>query len=70
MRWCCGGDLSVPMEGHFQLDLPPTDARVRSLAERFGYIDTVDSPHGAGAIDASDPARRARAHRFRRPGER
>jgi hypothetical protein len=65
-----GGDLSVPMEGHFQIDLPPTDARVRRLAERFGYIDTIDSPRGAGAVDAFDPARRAKARKFRQQGGR
>jgi hypothetical protein len=68
VRW--GGDLPVPMEGHFQIDLPPTDARVRRLAERFGYIDTLNSAQGAGAVDAFNPARRARARKFRQQGGR
>jgi hypothetical protein len=68
VRW--GGDLSVPMEGHFQIDLPPTEARVRRLAERFGYLDAFDSPYGAGAIDAFDRGRLARARKFRQRGGR
>jgi hypothetical protein len=64
VRW--GGTLTVPMEGHFQIDLPPADTRVGELAARFGYVDSLDSSRGAGAIDASDPARRARAKQFRR----
>lgn len=64
LRW--GGTLSVPMEGHFQIDLPPADVRVRELASTFGYVDALDSSRGAGAIDASDPTRRARAKQYRR----
>ena len=64
VRW--GGTLPVPMEGHFQIDLPPTDDRVQQLALQFGYVDALDSSRGAGAIDATDPARRARAKKFRR----
>jgi hypothetical protein len=58
------------MEGYFQIDLPPSDVRVRRLAERFGYIDAFDSPHGAGAVDAFNPARRGRARKFRQRGGR
>ena len=63
-----GGELPVPMEGHFQIDLPPTDPRVRSLATRFGYTDTLDSATGPGSIDAFAPARRARARKYRQRG--
>jgi hypothetical protein len=65
-----GGDLAEPMEGHFQLVLPPTDVRVRRLAERFGFTDTLDSAQGAGAVDATDPARRAQARSYARTGRR
>jgi hypothetical protein len=64
VRW--GGTLTVPMEGHFQIDLPPDDSRVRALATRFGLTDSIDSSLSAGTIDASDPARRKHAKAFRR----
>lgn len=64
VRW--GGALPLPMEGHFQIDLPPTDIRIRDLARKFGYHDALDSSRGAGAIDAFDPVRRTRVRKFQR----
>lgn len=62
VRW--GGDLSVPLESHFLIDLPSGDRRVAQLAARFGRVDAFDGAQGAGAIDAFTPARRASAARF------
>ncbi|MEU3983942.1 hypothetical protein AB0F77_28330 [Streptomyces sp. NPDC026672] len=55
-----GGDLKPVKESHFQIDVPPGDARLSALAARVrGWNDTPGQ--GAGTIDAFAPARVRRA---------
>ncbi|MFD8262579.1 hypothetical protein ACFV19_27515 [Streptomyces griseoluteus] len=63
VRW--GGDEDVPKESHFQIDVGPTDARLKAVAAKIG--GWADSPgRGAGTVDAFDPGRRLAARRLER----
>ncbi|MFJ1600893.1 hypothetical protein [Streptomyces sp. NPDC088261] len=55
-----GGELAPVKESHFQIDVPPADARLVRLARRIqGWDDTPGQ--GAGTIDAFAPSRIRRA---------
>lgn len=58
VRW--GGDEAVPKESHFQLDLPPTDPRVRQLAETITGWKSAPG-EGAGSVDPFTQSRRRAA---------
>ena len=65
-----GGDLKPAKASHFQIDVPPRDARLRSVATR---LDTRrhrrSSSQTAGAVaDPAEANRRQLAHRWRRAG--
>lgn len=63
VRW--GGDEEVPKESHFQIDVGPTDARLKAVAAKVG--GWADSPGlGAGTGDAFDPDRRRATRRSER----
>ncbi|MGW3726091.1 hypothetical protein [Streptomyces sp. NPDC000851] len=55
-----GGEMDPLKESHFQIDVPPSDARLSQLARRIQEWN--DTPgRGAGTIDAFAPARIRRA---------
>ncbi|UIX31074.1 hypothetical protein [Streptomyces sp. GQFP] len=57
-----GGDLDPVKESHFQIDVPPGDARLSRLAQRIQGWDATPG-QGAGSIDAFAPARVRRARK-------
>jgi hypothetical protein len=65
LKW--GGDFAVPDEAHFQIDLPPTDERVRRLADKLRNWRVNEPGQGAGVVvDPLDAKRRASALRLAR----
>jgi len=61
-----GGDFSRPKESHFEIAYGPGDPRVRAVARRIGGWTQAPGGEGAGAVDAFDPRRRAKARAFAR----
>lgn len=61
-----GGDFERPKESHFEIAYPPGDRRVSAMAQRISEWTRGPGGKGAGAIDAFDPARLARARAFAR----
>ncbi|MCP9945049.1 hypothetical protein LUX12_10065 [Streptomyces somaliensis] len=64
VKW--GGDFATPDESHFQIDLPPSDVRVRRLANKVrGWKESPGA--GAGVIqDPRDSKRREAAQKLAR----
>ncbi|MDX2674929.1 hypothetical protein [Streptomyces soliscabiei] len=44
-----GGDFRRPNESHFQIDVPPSDARLKRLAARFRGWEAIPG-QGAGTL--------------------
>ncbi|MGW8850633.1 hypothetical protein ACWGNE_23030 [Streptomyces xiamenensis] len=63
VRW--GGDLDVPKESHFQIDVAPGDALLGSVAAKIRAW-SAQAGSGAGAIDATEPERREAAEALER----
>ncbi|MEU8980257.1 hypothetical protein [Streptomyces sp. NPDC048309] len=61
-----GGDLRSPKESHFEIALKPGHPKVKGVARRIGAWNAGPGDEGAGATDAFDPKRRARAAAFAR----
>ncbi|MFY1699279.1 twin-arginine translocation signal domain-containing protein [Solwaraspora sp. WMMA2080] len=59
-----GGDFDLPKESHFEIAYRPQDQRVTWAARRINGWAASPGGQGPGAIDAFDPARRARARSF------
>jgi hypothetical protein len=60
VRWG-GDDMTHPKDGHFQIDVPPGDARLRAVAAKIsGWQDKPGQDAGAPA-DPGSPIRRAAA---------
>ncbi|MEU6341692.1 hypothetical protein ABZ883_12190 [Streptomyces sp. NPDC046977] len=64
-----GGDFPVPKESHFEIALAPGHPKVKGVARKIEAGNAgLGGAVGAGATDAFDPARLARARSFaRRP---
>ncbi|MEV7087829.1 hypothetical protein AB0O07_18360 [Streptomyces sp. NPDC093085] len=59
-----GGETSPLKQSHFQIDVPPGDARLRKLVARInGWSEHPGQ--GAGATDAFEPGRISRARKAR-----
>lgn len=63
-----GGDFDRPKESHFEIALKPGDARVKGAVRRITGWAGGAGGQGAGAVDAFDPSRRAKAKAFARSG--
>ncbi|MGW4375985.1 hypothetical protein ACWEJ7_20225 [Streptomyces albidoflavus] len=62
-----GGDAEIPKQSHFGIALPPGHPRLKKVANRIRGWEDGPISQGAGATDAFDPGRRAKARAFTRP---
>lgn len=58
-----GGDMLVPREGYFQIDVPPHSKQLTALAARIRNPEPQDAP---GTVDPFTPERRQQANRVAR----
>ncbi|GHH83627.1 hypothetical protein GCM10018793_46190 [Streptomyces sulfonofaciens] len=63
-----GGDFKTPKESHFEIAYEPGHPKVKGVAQKITGWNTGPGDEGAGATDAFDPGRRARAKSFARSG--
>ncbi|MDX3853437.1 M15 family metallopeptidase [Streptomyces sp. AK02-01A] len=64
-----GGDFATPKESHFEIAYRPEHPKVKGVARKIQGWDSGPGGEGAGATDAFDPRRQARARDFvRRTG--
>ncbi|MER5433736.1 hypothetical protein [Streptomyces sp. NPDC002588] len=62
-----GGDFTVPKESHLEIALAPGHPKVKGVARKIQEWNAgLGGAQGAGATDAFDPARLARARSFAR----
>ncbi|AEW99224.1 M15 family metallopeptidase [Streptantibioticus cattleyicolor] len=61
-----GGDFTVPKESHFEIAYAPGHREVTRIARTITGWNTGPGNAGAGATDAFDPGRQARARSFAR----
>ncbi|MFE0171110.1 hypothetical protein ACFWZ2_02240 [Streptomyces sp. NPDC059002] len=59
-----GGDFATPKESHFEIAHRPGHPKVKGVARKIRGWDAGPGGRGAGATDAFDPERRARARSF------
>ncbi|MEU7055349.1 hypothetical protein [Streptomyces sp. NPDC046197] len=59
-----GGDFRAPKESHFEIALGPGHPKVKDAARKINGWNTGPGGQGAGATDAFDPGRQARARSF------
>ena len=56
-----GGDMAVPLEGFFQIDVAPQTPQLAAVAASLRVARIGDAP---GSVDVASPARRQRSREF------